>query len=621
MAIGLHCSAHTLVTEGMDGNPSTHVLVVDDQSGFRELLKRMLEPAGYEVRTATDAHEAVISIAEAPPAVAILDVHMPGPNGLWLANRIRARSPKTAIVLATSDDTVPPVESLRKGVVAYIVKPLQRDAVLMAVSDAFKWFAAESGVDLARLGVPTHARTSPDRVEHSGSAPPASQRRSSPRISMRPMLIGAVVIAAGLVALYRQRTPIRAVDRVAAASGTVDVEDGAGKPFMQGSGFFINADTFVTSHHVIDGGTRAKITMATSGLVLQVTGLVAFDRQHDLALLKTSEAAGSHLNLNVAVPAVGEDIFVYGTPRGLEGTLSQGIISAHRSDRDLLQISAPISPGSSGSPVANADADVVAVVTGSRLDGQGLNFAIPAAYVLDLLSSARTARPLIAAGRGAGNDLERHGLIGPVRSATVLASNPSSLSERTAIGNSRTTMLFDREGRLLERTLGDGVTTRYEYDEHGRLRTEIDTQGDQALKRWDFTAAGANTVEAVTKDSSGATRRRIEYMDDGRLVADETRTAERLVTSTRWAYDGIRWPIQLRIHAGAHASKTETIAPREELDALGNPTRRITADGTELTFGYRFDARGNWLSRETTRVDSSGTRNVISHERREIQYW
>jgi S1-C subfamily serine protease len=414
VAISLRGSAHTLETEGMNVKPSTHVLVVDDQSGFRELLKRMLEPAGYEVRTATDAHEAIISIAEAPPAVAILDVHMPGPNGLWLANRIRARSPMTAIVLATSDDTVPPAESLRKGVVAYIVKPLQRDAVLMAVSDAFKWFAAESGVDLARLGVPTHVRTSPDRVEAvaaSDSAPPMSPRTSSLRISMRPVLIGAVVIAAALVALYRQRTPIRAVDRVAAASGTVTVEDGAGKPFMQGSGFFINADTFVTSHHVIDGGTRAKITMATSGVALQVMGLVAFDREHDLALLKTAEPAGNHLDLNVAVPAVGDNVFVYGAPRGLEGTLSQGIISAHRAERNLLQISAPISPGSSGSPVANSEGDVVGVVAGARLDGQGLNFAIPAAYVLDLLSSARTAGPLIAAGRGAGNDLERHELI------------------------------------------------------------------------------------------------------------------------------------------------------------------------------------------------------------------
>ena len=607
----------------MNVPPSTHILVVDDQSGFRELLKRMLEPAGYEVRTATDAHEAVISIAESPPAVAILDVHMPGPNGLWLANRIRARSPKTAIVLATSDDTVPPVESLRKGVVAYIVKPLERDAVLMAVSDAFKWFATESGVDLARLGIPTHARTSPDRIEavaECGSNAPALPTRSFLRPSMRPLLVVAVVIAAGVLALYRQRTPIRAVDRVAAASGTVTVEDAAGQPFMQGSGFFINADTFVTSHHVIDGGSRATITMATSGLVLQVSGFIAFDRQRDLVLLKTSEPGGSHLKLEVAVPAVGDNIFVYGAPRGLDGTLSQGIISAHRTDRNLLQVSAPISPGSSGSPVANSAGDVLGVVAGSRLDGQSLNFAIPAAYVVDLLNRAGTVRPLIAAGRGVGNDLERHELIGPVRSATLSASSPL-LSGKTATRNSRTTMLFDREGRLLERTLDDGLTTRYEYDELGRPRTEIDMQGDRLLKRWDFTAVGTNAVEAVMKDSSGATRRRIEYMDDGRLIADETRTAERLITSTRWTYDDARWPIRLHVPRGAHASAIDTGAAPAQYDALGNPMRQLGADGTELIFGYRFDSRGNWLSRETTRVDSNGSRHVIRHERREIQYW
>lgn len=384
----------------MNTRPGTHVLVVDDQSGFRELLKRMLEPAGYEVRTAIDAHAALASIQDSPPAVAILDVHMPGPNGLWLANQIRTASPRTAMVLATSDDAIPPRESLKKGVIAYIVKPLQREAVLKAVSDAFHWFADESQVNLSDLGVPTNVNTTPrEDMDGATSASVAHPRSpADPTSRWLALVLAMVVLAAGL-ALYWQRTSARALERVAAASGAITVEDVSGQPVMQGSGFFVTKDIFVTNHHVIKDGTRARIVMSKGGPPVQVVGLLALDTEHDLALLQTSAPVADALNLNAAMPRVGEIIFVYGAPRGLAGTLSQGIVSAHRVEPDLLQITAAISPGSSGSPVYNADGEVVAVATGSRLDGQGLNFAIPARYVLDLLNTAREMQPLPAAKR------------------------------------------------------------------------------------------------------------------------------------------------------------------------------------------------------------------------------
>ena len=60
---------------------------------------------------------------------------------------------------------------------------------------------------------------------------------------------------------------------------------------------------------------------------------------------------------------------------------------------------------------------------------------------------------------------------------------------------------------------------------------------------------------------------------------------------------------------------------REDHDALGNVTRRISGDRDEVGFEYLFDARGNWVSRETIRVDGQGARSVTNRERREIQYW
>jgi CheY-like chemotaxis protein/CHASE3 domain sensor protein len=127
------------------------VLIVDDDARIRQLLHRWLAPHGLELRDASDANGALSAIAERAPAVMICDVHMPGADGLWLAERVRGLAPTTAIVLATGDSTVPPFESLRKGVVSYVLKPFRRDQLLAAVQDGLRWSATASGTDEKEL--------------------------------------------------------------------------------------------------------------------------------------------------------------------------------------------------------------------------------------------------------------------------------------------------------------------------------------------------------------------------------------------------------------------------------------------------------------------------------------
>jgi len=117
----------------------SHVLIVDDDVKVRELLRRFLEPAGYRVVETETAEEAVGSIRQTPPTVAFCDMHMPGANGLWLVDQIHNISPTTAVVLATGDSEVPATESLRPGVVAYLVKPLKGARVLAAAADGLRW--------------------------------------------------------------------------------------------------------------------------------------------------------------------------------------------------------------------------------------------------------------------------------------------------------------------------------------------------------------------------------------------------------------------------------------------------------------------------------------------------
>ena len=118
------------------------VLVVDDEASIRELLRRILEGAGYTVAAAGDARSALAAMAEHSPHVVFLDVHLPGSNGLWLADQIQARFPTSATVLATADRDIPPVENLRRGIIGYLMKPFGRADVLRAAEDGVNWSAA-----------------------------------------------------------------------------------------------------------------------------------------------------------------------------------------------------------------------------------------------------------------------------------------------------------------------------------------------------------------------------------------------------------------------------------------------------------------------------------------------
>jgi len=161
------------------------------------------------------------------------------------------------------------------------------------------------------------------------------------------------------------------------------------KPIGQGSGFFIdNKGSLITNHHVIEGAYSA-IIKTSAGKEYPVQGIVAKDTEADIVKLVVNlpDANMTFLNLSVNVPSEGEDIFVIGNPLGLESTVSSGIVSAVRdipAFGKILQITAPISPGSSGSPVINSKGEVIGIATLIVTKGQNLNFAIPSDKIIAL---------------------------------------------------------------------------------------------------------------------------------------------------------------------------------------------------------------------------------------------
>lgn len=169
-------------------------------------------------------------------------------------------------------------------------------------------------------------------------------------------------------------------------------KDGQG----QGSGFFVSrTGNIITNHHVLEGASRADIKTA-QGTVYPITHILAEDKEGDLILASVDIPAGSvqPLKLSDSIPQVGQHIVVVGNPRGLEGTVSDGIVSAVRDIPTLgkiIQLSAPISPGSSGGPVVDMQGQVIAIAVGSRTRGQNLNFAIPAQRASKLTAGKPTA--------------------------------------------------------------------------------------------------------------------------------------------------------------------------------------------------------------------------------------
>jgi putative two-component system response regulator len=116
------------------------VLVVDDETGIRDLMSRWLKAIGFSVKTAANAEDALQVLRSRPAAVALCDINMPGRDGLWLADRIRHEHPDTAIIMATAlTDVDPAVESLRSGVVDYLTKPFGRDRLREAVTKGVEW--------------------------------------------------------------------------------------------------------------------------------------------------------------------------------------------------------------------------------------------------------------------------------------------------------------------------------------------------------------------------------------------------------------------------------------------------------------------------------------------------
>lgn len=235
----------------------------------------------------------------------------------------------------------------------------------------------------------------------------ASQRRGQASRGTSRALIGAwglvVISATGAAGQASETVKRYAVPELVKAMAPAVVYIGnvnaRGEETAFGSGFVVDpSGVIVTNYHVIQGASDLLVKMK-DGEIYDRVDVLEYDTRRDLVVIKIRAFKPlPTLALADREVEVGEDAVAIGNPKGLEHTVSAGIISAYRQAEGyrLIQISVPISPGSSGGPLFSLEGKVIGITSaGVMADGaQNLNFAVPVDYVRPLLDTKATPVPV-----------------------------------------------------------------------------------------------------------------------------------------------------------------------------------------------------------------------------------
>jgi S1-C subfamily serine protease len=185
-------------------------------------------------------------------------------------------------------------------------------------------------------------------------------------------------------------TPTQIFDRFNPSVVLIIGLDQAQETTVLGTGFLVSSTgVFITNRHVIEGVFPAQVKLS-NGDVYDNPAVVATDARKDIAILKIKGFNLPTVTLGDSDSVtIGSQVTVIGNPKGLEGSITDGLVSGKRDTGDgynVLQINAAISPGSSGSPVFNEFGEVIGIATATLVDGQSINFAIPINYARGLIS-------------------------------------------------------------------------------------------------------------------------------------------------------------------------------------------------------------------------------------------
>jgi tetratricopeptide (TPR) repeat protein len=200
-------------------------------------------------------------------------------------------------------------------------------------------------------------------------------------------------------------SPVELFQRASPSVFVVQSLDDNGKTLMLGSGVALAPDFLITNCHVVQSSSSLKVSRGEENWTAK---LIAAAPNHDLCGLRPSgltlQAVEVRASSNLAT---GEHVYAIGSPEGLELTFSEGVISALRDTEGvrMIQTSAPISPGSSGGGLFDAQGNLIGITTFQLKEGQSLNFALPGEWIKashdDLIQASKKS-----SSRGSDAELE-----------------------------------------------------------------------------------------------------------------------------------------------------------------------------------------------------------------------
>ena len=175
--------------------------------------------------------------------------------------------------------------------------------------------------------------------------------------------------------------------------------DEYGTPKGIGSGFFIDKEgTGITNYHVLDGAVKAVLKTSDEEKY-EINQVIASDRKWDIAkftIKNDKNKTFNYLKFSNKEIEKGDKVYNISSPMGLEASVSEGIVSSLRSDGqhgNIIQVTAPISSGSSGSALLDQDGKVFAIATFKYNQGESLNFGVAInGEKLDLLEENEFAK-------------------------------------------------------------------------------------------------------------------------------------------------------------------------------------------------------------------------------------
>lgn len=204
--------------------------------------------------------------------------------------------------------------------------------------------------------------------------------------------IAAAVMSSSMTAAHALEAD-KIFDKLSPSVWVVNTFDAQERRLGQGSAVVIGPERLVTNCHVLE---KASSVMVRRGNMAFGARLEYPDVDRDLCQLKVAEFAAPAVELApVGSLKVGQRVYALGSPRGLELSLSDGLVSGLRRSEDgsleLIQTTAPISPGSSGGGLFDGSGRLIGITTSGKRDAQNLNFAVPASWIAELPERGKAA--------------------------------------------------------------------------------------------------------------------------------------------------------------------------------------------------------------------------------------